>query len=59
LLKKSLNPILRRCGDISKIHERERERGNKFYTTEELLEDMNLKKSDIKWNGKTRRAKEV
>jgi len=47
IIQEALIQYLENAEDISKIYERERERGNKSYTTEELLEDINLKKIDV------------
>ena len=64
IIQEALIQYLENAEDISKIYERERERGNKSYTTEELLEDINLKKIDVEpkiknWINETRRAKKV
>ena len=48
IIQEALIQYLENAEDISKIYERERERGNKSYTTEELLEEINLKKIDVK-----------
>ena len=47
IIQEALIQYLENAEDISKIYERERERGNKSYTTEELLEEINLKKIDV------------
>jgi predicted DNA-binding protein len=63
IIKEALIQYLEDAEDMSKIYERERERGNESYTTEELLEEINLKKIDTepvkKWINETRRAKKV
>jgi predicted transcriptional regulator len=47
IIQEALIQYLENAEDISKIYERERARGNKSYTTEELLEEINLKKIDV------------
>ncbi|MCE8162990.1 MAG: hypothetical protein I3273_00475 [Candidatus Moeniiplasma glomeromycotorum] len=54
IIQEALIQYLEHAEDVSRIYEIERKRGNESYTTEELLEEINLKKSDIKWNGKRR-----
>jgi predicted transcriptional regulator len=44
IVREALIQYLENAEDVTKIYEREREKGNKTYTTEELLEELNLKK---------------
>ncbi|CAI2190849.1 7229_t:CDS:2, partial [Funneliformis geosporum] len=43
IIKEALVQYLENAEDVAKIYEREREKGNKKYTTKELLEELNLK----------------
>lgn len=65
IIQEALIQYLEDAEDISRANELERGSGGKTYTTEELLEDLNLKKIDVeqpkikKWLNETRRAKKV
>ncbi|MCE8159336.1 MAG: hypothetical protein I3270_02490 [Candidatus Moeniiplasma glomeromycotorum] len=43
IIREALIQYLEHAEDVSKIYEKEREKGNKRYTTKELLEELNLK----------------
>jgi predicted DNA-binding protein len=47
IIQEALIQYLEEAIDVSKIYERERKKGNKNYTTEELLEQLNLKEINI------------
>ena len=43
IVQEALIQYLENAEDVAKIYERERKKGSKKYTTEELLEELNLK----------------
>jgi len=47
IIQEALIQYLEDAEDMSRVNEIERKRGNKSYTTEELLEEINLKKIDV------------
>ena len=49
IIREALIQYLEHAEDVSKISEREKLKGNKYYTTEELLEHLNLKEEYSKW----------
>lgn len=49
IIKEALIQYLENAEDVSKYYERERAKGDKTYTTEELLENLNLKGEYQEW----------
>lgn len=47
IVKEALIRYLEDAEDMSRANEIERKRGNESYTTEEILEELNLKKVDV------------
>ena len=47
ILKEALIRYLEDAEDIAKVFEREKQKGGKTYTTEELLQHLNLKEVNV------------
>lgn len=47
IFKEALIRYLEDAEDVSKVFEREKQKGDKTYTTEELLEHLNLKEVNV------------
>jgi predicted DNA-binding protein len=47
IVKEALIRYLEDAEDISKVFEREKQKGDKTYTTEELLKHLNLKEVNV------------
>ncbi|CAG8697398.1 13488_t:CDS:2, partial [Ambispora leptoticha] len=58
IIQEALIQYLENAEDMAKIYEREREKGDKTYTTDELLEELNLKKAKIIYKVENKLAKD-
>jgi len=47
ILKEALIQYLENAEDVAKVFEREKQKGGKTYTTEELLQHLNLKEVNV------------
>ena len=47
ILKEALIQYLENAEDVAKVFEREKQKGDKTYTTKELLEHLNLKEVNV------------
>ena len=47
IIQEALIQYLENAEDVAKIYKREREKGDKTYTTDELLEELNLKRVNV------------
>ena len=47
ILKEALIQYLENAEDVAKVFEREKQKGDKTYTTEELLQHLNLKEVNV------------
>ena len=47
ILKEALIQYLEHAEDVARVFEREKQKGDKTYTTEELLQHLNLKEVNV------------